>query len=443
MHKAITEPCRNTNFHIYLPALIILLASLFLSTAGQAAATVGVVKFSRGDVTIKSISGEKRKAVKDDNLMQNELIVTGVAGIAVIRLNDNSRMTLRPNSEFRVELLTTDDNDNESSSQQSAVLNLLRGGLRLVTGLIGKLNPTAYRLNTPVATIGIRGTEFNTRICISDCAAEEARLAGSDAAAKVKQGLYVNVDEGQVFLENDAGGVPLDLARGESGYIADLKSLPVKLSLVPAFQSLDKIPSPSQLDFDNIQISDDALKAIEASTVVAGVEAAAVSTEAAAELEISGTYAGHDISGTYEIEVSYPGLPLAERIRFFGADPDIIFSLTQDGDKIKGEFTGDLDGTIEGEIDDEEVTFEFLLEARGGEIKDGTGTWIVQDDGSLKGDFNIRDSRRGIVRGFWTLTRVVSSGGSAFGFDVLFVFIIFSLMAHLARQKRRKSLPLI
>lgn len=114
------------------------------------------------------------------------------------------------------------------------------------------------------------------------------------------------------------------------------------------------------------------------------------------------------ISGIYEIEVTYGDeLAPADHRRFFGRNPDIEFTLTQKGDKIKGEFSGDRDGTIiKGKIDDEEVTFEFLLEAQGGELKYGAGTWIVQEDGSLIGDFNIRDSGLGIVRGRWILTKI-------------------------------------
>lgn len=82
-------------------------------------------------------------------------------------------------------------------------------------------------------------------------------------------------------------------------------------------------------------------------------------------------------------------VPHADRKWFFGSKPDIEFTLTQEGDKIKGEFEGDRDGTIKGKIDDETVTFEFVLEAKGGEYKDGAGTWIVQDDGNLEGDFKI------------------------------------------------------
>ncbi len=425
MYKAITEPSCDTNFRVNAPTLIILFSSLFLSTAGQAADPVGGLKFARGDVTIESESGETRKAVKGDNLMRNELIVTGAASIAVIQLNDNSRMTLRPHSEFRVDLLDTDgdsNDSNDSSNQPSAVLNLLRGGLRLVTGLIGKLNPAGYRLSTPVATIGIRGTEFNTRICISDCAAEEKQLAGSDAAAKISEGLYVNVDEGQVFLDNGAAGEPLDLLQGESGYVADFSSLPVKLSSVPAFQSLDKIPSPSQLDFGNIQLSGGALQAIEstASTAAASAGAAEAAVVAAASAGAAGVAvvaaasagaaetAELDVSGTYEVEISYTStMALSDRKWFFGASPEIEFTVTQKGNKIGGEFSGDRDGKIfKGKIDGDEIIFEFYLEARGGEFKDGVGTWTVGEDGTLKGDFEIRDSKRGLAKGFWILTKI-------------------------------------
>ena len=116
-----------------------------------------------------------------------------------------------------------------------------------------------------------------------------------------------------------------------------------------------------------------------------------------------------DVSGFYEVEeVNYSNeLAPSDRRRFFGSNPDIEFALSQKGDKIKGEFSGDRDGTIvKGKIDDDEVTFNLTLEAKGGELKDGNGTWIVQEDGRLKGDFNIQDTRLGIVRGKWILIKI-------------------------------------
>ena len=185
-------------------------------------------------------------------------------------------------------------------------------------------------------------------------------------------------------------------------------TLAVKLSLVPAFQSLDKIPSPSQLDFDNIEISDDALQSIEAATGVAVVAAASAAGLAEAATASKEEAAELDVTGTYEAEISYTStMALADRRWFFGANPDIEFTLTQKGNKISGEFSDDRDGKIiKGKIDDDEITFTFYLEALGGETKDGAGNWIVGEDGTLKGDFKIRDPERGVIRGFWTLTKI-------------------------------------
>lgn len=113
-----------------------------------------------------------------------------------------------------------------------------------------------------------------------------------------------------------------------------------------------------------------------------------------------------DVSGTYTAEISYSKqTPMADRRFFFGANPEIELALTQKGDKIRGKISGDRDGDFKGKIDDEEITFEFYLEVRGSEIKDGAGTWIVAEDGTISGDFKIRDSQRGIVRGYWILTK--------------------------------------
>jgi hypothetical protein len=113
-----------------------------------------------------------------------------------------------------------------------------------------------------------------------------------------------------------------------------------------------------------------------------------------------------DVSGTYTAEISYSKqTPMADRRFFFGANPEIELTLTQKGDKIRGKISGDRDGDFKGKIDDEEITFEFYLEVRGSEIKDGAGTWIVAEDGTISGDFKIRDSQRGIVRGYWILTK--------------------------------------
>ena len=113
-----------------------------------------------------------------------------------------------------------------------------------------------------------------------------------------------------------------------------------------------------------------------------------------------------DVAGTYTADISYTKqTPMASRRFFFGANPEIELTMKKKGNKLKGQLSGDREGDFKGKIDDEEITFEFYLKVRGDEIKDGAGTFIIQEDGKLEGDFKIRDSQKGIVRGFWTLTK--------------------------------------
>ena len=101
----------------------------------------------------------------------------------------------------------------------------------------------------------------------------------------------------------------MEINEGESGYVSDVRSLPVKLSAVPAFQLLDKIPSPSTLDFDDIEIPIDLLP-----DVGTGTETAAAAATAAVAADNDESDAPIDISGTYELEVEYDkDVPSADR----------------------------------------------------------------------------------------------------------------------------------
>jgi hypothetical protein len=166
----------NRNF--CLKYLTICLASFFLINTSTviAANSAGKIEFSRGQVLGKTGEAKAAKISRGSDLQAGQLISTGPGGIAIIRLADDSLITLRSNSEFRVDTQSDADDD-----EPSMFMSLLKGGLRLVTGLIGKKNPEGYRLKTPMATIGIRGTEFNARICEQDCATEDSQKANQPA----------------------------------------------------------------------------------------------------------------------------------------------------------------------------------------------------------------------------------------------------------------------
>lgn len=160
---------------ILLAKLLIGLLGAGLSLAGLAAVEVGEVTFSRGVLT-GQIDGEQPRLIgKGVGLHNGETLNTGSRGFALIRLDDGTKMTLRPNTTFKIE------NVNAAEGQENALLSLIRGGFRALTGAISKASPSAFRINSTVATIGIRGTEFDARLCAGTECQEEEQATGRTA----------------------------------------------------------------------------------------------------------------------------------------------------------------------------------------------------------------------------------------------------------------------
>ena len=119
-------------------------------------------------------------------LKEGDRLTTAAGGSAILKLSDGTRMTLRPQSDL---VLQTYRYQPESANN-NMVLELLKGGFRAITGLVNKGNDRAALVKTPTATIGIRGTDFDARLCGADCAnevkgaAESARTANLRASAK-------------------------------------------------------------------------------------------------------------------------------------------------------------------------------------------------------------------------------------------------------------------
>jgi hypothetical protein len=143
------------DLHHYLVLLIAVM--LLLMTSVVFAEPVGKVVFSTAGVHVQSASGAVKLAVKGVELESGDTIETGTGSIQM-RMGDGAFFSLQPNTKFRFDEYHR--NPNNPTAARS-FLSLIKGGLRSVTGLIGKDNRKNYRLNTPAATIGIRGTDFS------------------------------------------------------------------------------------------------------------------------------------------------------------------------------------------------------------------------------------------------------------------------------------------
>jgi hypothetical protein len=142
-----------------------------LAARAQAAA-VGEVEFSRGVGFAQGEGKLPRTLGKGLALNEGDRLTTSDGSSAIVKLQDGTRMTLRPNSDIVLQRYQF----KEGAQDNSMVMQLLRGGLRAITGLISKNAPNSTRIQTPTATIGIRGTDFDARICSGDCKAEAQQL---------------------------------------------------------------------------------------------------------------------------------------------------------------------------------------------------------------------------------------------------------------------------
>ncbi|HTM63164.1 MAG TPA: FecR family protein [Gammaproteobacteria bacterium] len=107
---------------------------------------------------------EARKLKLGDNIYLNDTLITDKLSEAQIIFTDNSTMTFRPESKLYINQYNYAPPSKENAEKKSAgkyILDLITGGFRTITGMVAKQNPNDYAVNTPVATIGVRGTEYS------------------------------------------------------------------------------------------------------------------------------------------------------------------------------------------------------------------------------------------------------------------------------------------
>jgi FecR protein len=119
----------------------------------------GIVKSVSGDVVITSAQ-TTIKAVPNMKIVRGDSIKTGDKSSAGLIFEDDTVVALGPNSEMTVDSLMFKPIDHELSF----VVKLLKGTFSFLTGQIAKLAPEKVKLETPDATLGVRGTKLIVEI---------------------------------------------------------------------------------------------------------------------------------------------------------------------------------------------------------------------------------------------------------------------------------------
>ena len=115
----------------------------------------GRIVFLRGSVDATDSDGNTRHLQRDDRVFAAETLKSGPKGLAQIVFPDSSILYIKPNSEVEIEDYRFEIDKPENDT---AVVNLLKGGMRALTGAIGKRNPGKVNFKNRMGVIGIRGT---------------------------------------------------------------------------------------------------------------------------------------------------------------------------------------------------------------------------------------------------------------------------------------------
>ncbi len=192
-----------------------------------ACAAAGNFLLVTGNVQVRDAKGIDRLAVTGSTLDTGETVLTQ-NGRAQIRFTDSGQISLQPATEFKL----ADYRYRESgSNEESAVFNLIKGGVRAITGLVGRRTKSDYKMVTSTATIGIRGTEFQATLCAASCTQAD--------------GLYVQTGVGVITVSNALGEV--EVGRGETAFVASPQSSPQKTSGGPVMTTTGDFVGPPSL----------------------------------------------------------------------------------------------------------------------------------------------------------------------------------------------------
>lgn len=201
-----------------------LLVPIFLSLVSLGAWASATTLSVAGDVQITPKGGSGARLAEGQRVDSGAALKTGPNSGVTIRFDDGQMLALTSNSN----LVIDEYRFNPHKPEEGGILtSLVRGGMRMVTGLIGKTKPERVQVTTPVATIGIRGTDFQLF---------------------VEDRLFISVGDGAIGVANASGETVFDGAKQPLGIVPDAQTKP-RAATLSEF-SADAVAAMRRLDIE-------------------------------------------------------------------------------------------------------------------------------------------------------------------------------------------------
>lgn len=196
--------------------LIVFLLVFLIAQTVRAAELFGTVDAVSGEASVIDPAGVKTPVTTGLKIFAGQSIQTASDGEVQIITEDSGLIALRPNSSFRIDRYQA-----KGEPSDEVFFSLFKGALRSITGWIARRNSAAYRLSTPTATIGVRGTDHETTVL-------------ENAMDDDLPGTFDTVNEGVTVLKTARGEI--EVHPGEHAFSPrDQSAAPAILARQPAF----------------------------------------------------------------------------------------------------------------------------------------------------------------------------------------------------------------
>ena len=183
------------------------------------------VEGSVAAINAKELEQEPRPLTVGAPLYSADIVESEKGAYAVLVFKDEGRISVEAESNFEIKNYKFSD----LAAQNKTSYDLVKGGMRLLTGIIATENKEDFSVNTPVATIGIRGTGF-------DLVYREGKL-------------YSYTWQGVISQQNESGTT--ELSEPDASLIESIQAAPKAISVNDIPRTIPLAPRPDEVEVNN------------------------------------------------------------------------------------------------------------------------------------------------------------------------------------------------
>lgn len=196
--------------------LMVLFGSLWLLSTQVVLANspVGEVLFVTGERSLER-QGERLTLATGDGVHEGDRLHAGAEGHIHLRMMDGALLSLRSDSELSIVRYRYRP---EAPATSEALLTLHHGVVRSISGEIGARHPDGVRLDTPLAAIGIRGTDFSTlsQPSVARVGVRQGEVVMAPFSEDCPAGLSLRCNGEATSLAAELEGALLEVAAGDA-----------------------------------------------------------------------------------------------------------------------------------------------------------------------------------------------------------------------------------